>query len=423
MNQVSPLGAVAGCIHPLHPVRVRRGTSSTVETEDGQRLIDLTGGLGALILGYAHPRVTQAIRDKAGELVHASYPTLPFAGYERICAWLAARFPGYASALFNSGAEAVENAMKVAAWVTGRDSFLALRAGYHGRTIGAASLTFRSVPYRAGLGFALPRVHHLTDPAFEPATPPGGNAAPATEEAILAALEAEVAASGPAPGTIAGVICEPIQGEGGIRRLTLPYLRALRRFATRHGALLISDEIQSGCGRTGTWFPSWVTGAEPDIVITGKALGGGLPLSAISAPAPMLAGLMRGALGGTMGGNPLACAAGLATVAEIEEGGLLDRAGRIEARFRATFADLAGTHRASCVLRLQAHGAMLAIEFTEGDGAVAVQATLAEARAHGALCLRGGEAGGAIRMLPALNITDDELERGFAAVHAAIPAT
>jgi 4-aminobutyrate aminotransferase/(S)-3-amino-2-methylpropionate transaminase len=124
-----------------------------------------------------------------------------------------------------------------------------------------------------------------------------------------------------------------------------------------------------------------------------------------------------------MGGNPLACAAGLATVAEIEETGLLDRAARIEARFRATFADLAGTRQASCALRLQAHGAMLAIVFTEGDGAAAVQATLTEARAHGALCLRGGEAGGTLRMLPALNITDDELGRGFAAVHAAISAT
>jgi 4-aminobutyrate aminotransferase-like enzyme len=423
VKEVSPAGAVAGCIHPLHPIRVRRGVSSTVETEDGRNLVDLTGGLGALILGYAHPRVTQAIRDQAGELAHASYPTLPFAGYERICAWLATRFPGYASALFNSGAEAVENAMKVAAWVTGRDGFLALRAGYHGRTIGAASLTFRSVPYRAGLGFAMPRVHHLAHPAFEPATPPDGNAEPATEEAILAALEAEVAAGGPAPDTIAGVVYEPIQGEGGIRRLTRPYLRALRRFATRHGALLISDEIQSGCGRTGTWFPSWVAGAEPDIVITGKALGGGLPLSAVSAPAPMLAGLMRGALGGTMGGNPLACAAGLATVAEIEEAGLLDRAARIEARFRAAFADLAGIRPARGAPRLRAHGAMLAIEFSEGDAVAAVQATLAKARAHGALCLRGGEAGGTLRMLPALNITDDELERGFAAVHAAIAAT
>lgn len=420
MNHVAPIGAVAGCIHPLHPVRVRRGVSSTVETEDGQRLVDLTGGLGALILGYAQPRVTQAIREQAGELVHASYPTLPFAGYERICAWLGTRFPGYASALFNSGAEAVENAMKVAAWVTGRGSFVALRAGYHGRTVGAASLTFRSVPYRAGLGFALPRVHHLTDPALEPTTPPAGNAEPATEDAILAAMEADVAASGTAWDTIAGVVYEPVQGEGGIRRLTLPYLRALRRFATRHGALLISDEIQSGCGRTGTWFPSWVAGAEPDIVVTGKALGGGLPLSAISAPAPMLAGLMRGALGGTMGGNPLACAAGLATVAEIDEAGLLDRAARIEARFRAAFADLAGTRRASCLLRLQAHGAMLAIEFTEGDGVAVVQATLAKARAGGALCLRGGETGGTLRMLPALNIADDELDRGFAAVRTAI---
>jgi 4-aminobutyrate aminotransferase/(S)-3-amino-2-methylpropionate transaminase len=423
VNEVSPAHAVAGCIHPLHPIRVRRGASSTVETEDGQRLVDLTGGLGALLLGYAQPRVTQAIINQAGELAHASYPTLPFAGYERICSWLGTRFPGYASALFNSGAEAVENAMKVAAWVTGHDSFLALRAGYHGRTVGAASLTFRTVPYRAGLGFALPQVHHLTDPAFEPATPPSDNVEPATEEAILAALEVEVAAGIPAGGSIAGIVYEPIQGEGGIRRLTPAYLRALRRFATSRGALLISDEIQSGCGRTGTWFPSWMKGAEPDIVVTGKALGGGLPLSAISAPAPMLAGLMRGALGGTMGGNPLACAAGLATVAEIEERGLLDRATRIEERFRAAFANIAGTRQAGCTLRLQAHGAMLAIEFTQGDGATAVQATLAQARAHGALCLRGGEVGSSLRMLPALNITDDELDRGFGAVHAAITAT
>jgi len=423
VNQVLPFGSVAGCIHPLHPVRILRGASSTVETEDGRRLVDLTGGLGALILGYAHPRVTAAIREQAGELVHASYPTLPFVGYERICAWLGARFPGYASALFNSGAEAVENAMKVAAWVTGRDCFVSLRAGYHGRTIGAASLTYRSVPYRAGLGFALPRVHHLNDPAFEPPAPPVGNGAAATAAEILAALEMDVAASGMTPGSIAAIIYEPVQGEGGIRRLTPAYLWALRRFATSQGALLISDEIQSGCGRTGTWFPSWVVGAVPDIVITGKALGGGLPLSAISAPAPMLAGLMRGALGGTMGGNPLACAAGLATVAEIEEAGLLDRAVHIERRFRAAFADVTGKQRAGSVLRLQAHGAMLAIEFAEGESAANVQASLALARTHGALCLRGGESGGTLRMLPALNITDDELDRGFAAVHAAIPTS
>ncbi|HYZ30676.1 MAG TPA: aminotransferase class III-fold pyridoxal phosphate-dependent enzyme, partial [Crenalkalicoccus sp.] len=369
----APAPVVAPCIVPLHPDRILRGTSSTVETEGGRRLIDMTGGLGALILGYAHPRVTEAIRAQAGRLVHASYPTMPFAAYEQVAAWLAARFRGpagpFASALFNSGAEAVENAMKIAAWVTGRPAFLALRAGFHGRTLGAASLTYRAVPYRAGIAAAMPRVVHLTAPQLEPGTPPQDNAAPEDPAALARAMAAEVRAAGLAPDSIAGVIYEPIQGEGGIRRLTPAYLRALRIFAADAGALLISDEIQSGCGRTGVWFPSWVAGAEPDIVVSGKALGGGLPLSAVSAPAELLARLMRGALGGTMGGNPLACAAGLATLAEIEEAGLMtSAAAKIEARFRAAFRPLAGRRIAGCDVRLHAHGAMLAAEFVAPPG-------------------------------------------------------
>ena len=390
----------------------------------------MTGGLGALILGYAHPRVTEAIRAQAGRLVHASYPTLPFAGYEQICAWLAARFEGpagpIASALFNSGAEAVENAMKVAAWATGRPAFLALRAGYHGRTLGAAALTFRSVPYRAGITVALPRTVHLKAPRLEPGIPAPDNAAPEAPAALARAITAEVVAAGLEPGAIAGVIYEPIQGEGGIRRLTPAYLKALRLFASESGALLISDEIQSGCGRTGAWFPSLVAGAEPDIVVSGKALGGGLPLSAISAPAELLGRLMRGALGGTMGGNPLACAAGLATLAEIEEAGLRAKAALIEARFRANFGPLARGRVGGCEIRLHAHGAMLAAEVVappgsaEGRAAAAVQAALATARGRGTLCLRGGEGGGTLRMLPALTITDDELDRGLAAARDAI---
>jgi 4-aminobutyrate aminotransferase/(S)-3-amino-2-methylpropionate transaminase len=412
-------------------VRIRCGSSSTVETEDGRHLVDMTGGLGALILGYTHPRVTEAIAEQAERLVHASYPTMPFEGYERICAWLAARFAGsaagpYASALFNSGAEAVENAMKVAGWVTKRPAFVALRAGFHGRTIGASSLTFRSVPYRAGLHFALPRTLHLASPLFEDGTPPARNARSEDPDAIARAIADEIAQAGLAQSDIAAFIYEPILGEGGIRRLTEPYLRALRLLATRIGALVISDEIQSGCGRTGAWFPSWIAGAEPDIVVSGKALGGGLPLSAISAPAAMLAGLMRGALGGTMGGNPLACAAGLATVAEIEERDLMVQALRIESCFRDAFAPLAGRRFGACEARLHAHGAMLAVEFSEPDaaegqpGAALVQRALKAALAHGALALRGGETGNTLRMLPPLTISDDELDRGLAAVRTAI---
>jgi len=416
---------------PLHAVRIRSGMSSTVETEDGRSLVDMTGGLGTLILGYAHPRVTEAIRSQAGTLVHASYPTMPFAGYEAIASWLAERFTGsaagpFASALFNSGAEAVENAMKIAGWVTGRPSFITLRAGFHGRSVGASALTYRAVPYRAGLSFAMPRVVHLANPEFEQGVPPGQNE-PQKDPAILAdAILSEIEGAGVTASAIAAIVVEPIQGEGGIRKLTASYWSALRLLARRSGALLISDEIQSGCGRTGTWFPSWIAGEEPDIVVSGKALGGGLPLSAISAPEAMLRGLMRGALGGTMGGNPLACAAGLATVAEIKEADLMANAGRIEARFRAAFATLAGQRVGDSDIRLRAHGAMLAIEFSERPGAspgsagALVQSALRGTLQRGALALRGGESGGTLRMLPALTITEDELDRGLLAARAAI---
>jgi 4-aminobutyrate aminotransferase / (S)-3-amino-2-methylpropionate transaminase / 5-aminovalerate transaminase len=423
---------VAGCIMPLHDVRILRGVSSTVETADGRQLVDLTGGLGALILGYTHPRVTAAIREQAGNLVHASYPTMPFAGYERIAAWLGGHFVGpsgpYVSALFNSGAEAVENAMKVAGWVTGRPTFAALRAGFHGRTIGAASLTHRAVPYRAGLTFGMPWVVHLDDPAFEEGTPRSANLGPEEADADhwASRLEVEIEAHGVSPQSLAAVIYEPIQGEGGIRRLTKAYLLALRRLADRTGALLIADEIQSGCGRTGVWFPSWQEETRPDIVVTGKAMGGGLPLSALSAPAELLGRLPRGALGGTMGGNPLACAAGLATVEELEEGGWLSAAGRIEAAFRAVFADLPGRSLAGCEARLHAFGAMLAIELIEPEGAEpglaaeTVQRVLRGALEYGALCLRGGERGATLRLLPPLTITEDELKRGLSALRGAL---
>lgn len=425
-------GFVAECISSMHDLTLSHGHSATVYDTDNRRYVDLTGGLGVLVVGHSHPRVAEAIAHQATRLIHASYPTNRFAGYEQISAWLSARFVRddrpYQSALFNSGAEAIDNAMKIANWVTGRTSFLAVRGAFHGRTAGALALTHKGAPYKAGLTMNMPRAFHLKAVRFEDEMAKPDHSDVAVDSAlILDEIEIELDRGGIDRRSLAAVFYEPILGEGGIRRLSHASLSALHRLARRHGALLVADEIQTGCGRTGAWFPSWIAGLEPDIVVSGKALGGGLPLSAVSAGPNIFASLHKGGLGGTMAGNAIACAAGLATLAIIDKEDLRSRAPDIERAFRNTFAHREACPVAGLHVRLRAYGAMLAFEFIAApDSRVEpqemVRAILSIARESGVLALRGGESGNVLRLLPPLNIAPAEIDEGFTTLDAAFSA-
>lgn len=403
------------CISPLHPIEISAAHGSCIRDADGREYVDLSSGVGALALGYTANQVVDAMRRQLSLFVHSSFNTLPHGPYLQFAeALLAVVSPtlGDARLFFaNSGAEAVENAAKLARWHTGRADFIALEGAFHGRTFLALSLTASDV-YRRGLGDLGFAVHRLPAPRCE---------LPEVREPIgtqeyLEAIERQILQ----PERIAGFFFEPVQGEGGVVPISVNFLEAAQQFCRRHGILFIADEIQTGFGRTGSWTTCDLMGLNPDILLLGKAIGGGLPLSAVLARASIMDGLHPGALGTTMGGNALACAAGLAVLDTIRRENLLDRVRDIERTVRHSLADLRGLVADADIRTI---GAMCGIELIPHDHAAGKELTasvIAAARTNGALILKAGPYANVIRLLPALNIRDSELVNGLEALKNAI---
>ena len=413
---------IPNCIASLHDLVLRSGTGSIVEDVAGFNYVDLTSGLGVLILGYAHPEVTAELQEQAARLAHASFPTFPSEPYlecaERLSQLAEEEDAGgsrYKTCFFNSGAEAIDNAVKIARWNTGRQEFMAVGGGFHGRTWAALALTAKEAPYKAGLGPPPFEVHRLPLSLATAQLQP--DRANRLEEASVATLDAalEAFASGRlAPDRVAGLFLEPVLGEGGVQTMSPAFLMAARRFCSRHGILLIADEIQCGLGRTGSWFVSTGAGAQPDIIVAGKAIGGGLPLSALIGRAEIMDALHRGALGGTMGGNPVACAAGCRVLDVLRREKLPRRAGLIANAARRVFVGLDGAVFNGTRLELRLAGAMIGLAFAgSGNEPEQVLETLRRGRGRGVLALRGGERGEVLRLLPALNIPEPELEHAL----------
>lgn len=397
---------------------VERASGSWIETIDGGRYLDYTCGIGVTNTGHAHPRVVAAISEQAARGIHLQQNIVHHLPGLELHRRLPQRFPNprtdaaYGLFLSNSGAEAVEAAMKLAKVATGRPGFIAFRGGFHGRTHGAMSLTSSSVKYRAHFGPLVGGIH------FAPFPYPlrmGG------EEAALAAAMAaidELFATTVAPDDVAAFVVEPVLGEGGYVVPPDGFLPALREVADRHGILLVVDEVQSGYARTGRFFATEWTPASPDVVIMAKGIASGLPLSGIMAARQLLDRLAPGSHGGTYGGNAVACAAALATLDVIDDERLTERAGRLGERMLTTLREASASH--PHVAEVRGRGLMLAIEFADGADLAPrpdlAKGLLAEAMARNLLLLGCGTHGQAVRIIPPLVTTDNEADIALAAI-------
>lgn len=403
---------------PFHgtPVFVDRAEGALITDVDGNVFIDLAAGIGVVNTGHAPKELVKAIKEQADKLLHGSFNTTPYEGYVSLCERLNTKTPGAfakKSFLANSGAEAVENAVKIARAHTGRPGVIAFEHAFHGRTFMAMTLTYKEKPYKAGFAPFNSDVHRAPFPY-----PYHG----VSTEAAFAAFNDLAAKVG--NDKIAAVIIEPVQGEGGFLPAPTEFLSQLSRHCAQHGIVLIADEIQSGFGRTGTLFASEQLGFVPDLLLTAKGLGGGMPISAVTGRANIMDAPSEGGIGGTFGGNPVACAAALAVLDLFEDGALLKRAKTIGEEVRAR---LEGWKKFSpAVGEVRGLGPMLAVEFVhDGDPAKpypeAAKGLAKHAYEHGVILLTAGSYSNCVRLLFPLVITDEQLSEAFEVLEDGLP--
>ncbi len=400
-----------------------RGEGHRLFDDTGKAYLDFACGIAVTGLGHGHPRVTRAIHEQVDRLVHVSNGLGYIEPVSRLATALAATFPDPLDTVMflNSGAEAVEAALKLARRVTGRAGFVAFDGAFHGRTFGSASITSSNLNYRAGYAPFLPGVEIVPFPR-----PYRDGASPeAASASALAALRARLASI--VPGSeVAAIVIEPIQGEGGFHPAPDSFLRGLRAVCDEHGILLVVDEVQTGLGRTGTMWAFESAGVVPDVVAVGKAIANGLPLAAIVAPRALHDRWGRGAHGTTFGGNPVACAAGLEVLATIADEDLVANA-------RARGGQLAGALRelASSDPRIgdvRGRGLMVAVELVRDgdprrpDGDLA-NAVIADAADRGLIVLTSGPAHEVVRFLPPLDVTAEEVDEALELFEASLGAS
>jgi 4-aminobutyrate aminotransferase / (S)-3-amino-2-methylpropionate transaminase / 5-aminovalerate transaminase len=395
-------------------VFVTRAAGGIIEDVDGNRLIDLASGISVTNVGNSAPRVVAAVSEQVERFTHTCFQVTPYLNYVEVCERLNQLTPGdheKRTFLVNSGAEAVENAVKVARYATGRSGVVAFDHGFHGRTLLGLSLTGKAMPYKQGFGPFAPEVYRA--PYSDPFRGTG------TLAQTIDVMETTVGAA-----SIACVVVEPIAGEGGFVVPEPGWLSGLAQWCAANGVVFVADEIQSGFARTGAWFASEHEGVVPDIVTTAKSLGGGLPLAAVTGRADLMDKVHPGGLGGTFGGNPLACAAALAAIDTIEREGLLERARDIGAEMLGRLGALAASSPA--VGDARGRGAMVAVELVGPDGITpdkaAAARVLAACHAQGVLVLSAGTYGNVVRLLPPLVIPDDLLDEGLGTLEAALSA-
>jgi 4-aminobutyrate aminotransferase / (S)-3-amino-2-methylpropionate transaminase / 5-aminovalerate transaminase len=411
----------AASVHPISPVK---GLGSYVWDADGTRYLDWTVGIAVMNIGHSHPRVVEAVQRQVAEFQHLCFAVGMHESYVAVAERLAAIAPGPSpkrAFLVNSGAEAVENTVKIARVATGRQGIVAFTHAFHGRTHMGLSLTGKADPYKAGFAPRAAEVYRAAYPYVyrNPYGLRGDDAA----DAYLAQLK-DLVKTTIGESEVAAFLLEPVAGEGGFIPAPERFLRGLREYADRIGALWIDDEVQSGMGRTGRWWAVDHYDLEPDLVATAKALASGFPLGAVVGKESVMNALEPAMLGSTFGGNPTACAAALATMDVIEDEALLQRAQTIGAVLRDRFETLqARTPRLGDVRGL---GAMVGLEFVGEDGRspdpALVQRIVEDCRQRGLLILPTGTYGNVIRLLPPIRMSDAELEEGSATLEAAINA-
>lgn len=387
---------------------------------EGRRYIDFAGGIAVLNVGHRHPKVVEAIKQQLDCFTHTAFQVTAYAPYIALCERLNALAPvaGPAkSILFSTGAEAVENAIKIARTATGRHAVIAFSGGFHGRSFMAMALTGKTAPYKKGFGPLPGGVFHLPFPA-----PHAGVSVDAALHALQQVFKADVAAE-----DVAAIIIEPVQGEGGFHPAPPELLHALREVADAHGIVLIADEVQTGIGRTGKLFAMEHSGVRPDLLVVAKSLGGGLPLSGVIGRAELMDAVAPGGLGGTYAGSPLACAAALAVLDVMVEEHLPERANALGAQVKARLAAWAQRDDLRPIGHVRGLGAMLAFDLLRARGGAAVDpeaaaAVLKRAHALGLIVLGCGASGEAVRLLFPLTIPDALLEEGLGLLEQALAA-
>ncbi len=406
------------------PAYIERAGGGILVDVDGNHLIDFGSGIAVTSAGNSAPAVVQGVRDQVADFTHTCFMVTPYEEYVAVCEALTELTPGgheKRSALFNSGAEAVENAVKIARTFTGRSAVVAFDHGYHGRTNLTMGLTAKNMPYKHGFGPFAPEIYRA--PMAYPLRWPGGPERCA-EQAFAAFVDTVHSQVGES--NTAAVIVEPIQGEGGFVVPPLGWLRQVADFCAEHGILLIADEIQTGFCRTGDWFACEFEDVVPDLITTAKGMAGGLPLAAVTGRAEVMDSVHAGGLGGTYGGNPVACAAALGAIETMRSEDLCGRARSIEGLFMERLEQLRSKYAA--VADVRGRGAMLAVELTTGDADLVPDPTATAAiskhcHSEGLVTLTAGTFGNVLRFLPPLVAPDhlltealDILEDAFAKV-------
>ena len=415
-------------LHKRRGAAVARGVGSTLSSYvdhagggtitdvDGREWIDFAAGIAVVNVGNAAPRVVEAVKAQVERFTHTCFMVAPYESYVAVCEQLNALTPGEfekRSALFNSGAEAVENAVKIARHATGRPAVVVFDHAYHGRTNLTMALTAKNMPYKHRFGPFAGEIYRV--PMSYPLRDGGLDGATAAARAIEM-VEKQVGAE-----NVAALLIEPVQGEGGFVVPAEGFLPALREWATSAGVVFIADEIQTGFCRTGNWFACEHEGVEPDLITLAKGIAGGLPLAAVTGRAELMDAVHVGGLGGTYGGNPIACAAALAAIETMHELDLAAAARRIESVMGARLRAIA--ERDPRVAEVRGRGAMLAVELVQPGTLVpdpaAAAAVSAACHAAGLLTLTCGTYGNVLRFLPPLVISEDELARGLDILEAA----
>ncbi len=400
------------------PVYIQRAEGAILEDVDGNHLLDMGSGIAVIAVGHAVPEIVDAVSAQVAAFTHTCFMVTPYENYVEVCEELAALTPGdfpKTSALFNSGAEAVENAVKVARLATGRSAVIVFDHAYHGRTNLTMALTAKNMPYKDHFGPFAPEVYRV--PMSYPFLD-GLSGAEAAARAI-SEIESQVGAH-----NVAALLIEPIQGEGGFVVPADGFLPALSEWTTRNGVVFIADEIQSGFCRTGDWFAVNHEGVIPDLVTTAKGLAGGMPLSAVTGRAELMNAVHEGGLGGTYGGNPVAAAAALATIRTMRDRDLSSRARELGATMLDSLRSLA--QDVAIIGDVRGRGAMVAFELvqpgTKIPNAAAAKSIVSYCNERGVIALSCGTFGNVIRLLPPLVISDEQLADGMSVFASAVRA-
>lgn len=385
---------------------------------EGNRYVDFAGGIAVLNTGHRHPAVVAAAKAQEDKFTHTSFQVVPYESYVALAEKLNTLAPGdheKKSLLVTTGAEAVENAVKIARAATGRPGVIAFTGGYHGRTLLTLGMTGKISPYKKDVGPFPSDIFRAPFPSVRDGI---------TVEDALIGLQ-NLFLTDAQPERIAAIIIEPVLGEGGYTPVPFEMMRALRDICDQHGILLIADEIQAGFGRTGTWFAIEHSGVVPDLITVAKSMAGGYPIAGVIGRADVMDAMIPGGLGGTYGGNPVACAAALAAIEAIESEGLLARSMQLGAHFRTRFAEIGARVAPYRMWDIRGLGAMLAVEFvTDFDSAqpdaALVKSICAHALKRGLILLGCGIHGNALRIMVPLTASDEIIEEGLTIFEAAL---